>query len=99
MPDFLNHSRGFVCQPETTEADVAQVLDLNIERFCVPETLFSPSDIGISQMGIPEAINHAVSKCLLGSSDGLPFNFERTVTCLNACICPRVFMRILKLIP
>ena len=25
------------------------------ERFCVPELLFNPSDIGMNQAGIPEA--------------------------------------------
>jgi len=34
---------------------------MNIERFAVPELLFHPSDVSISQMGIPEAIVHCVS--------------------------------------
>ena len=33
------------------------------ERFTVPEVLFSPSDIGINQAGIPEAIIQTVDKC------------------------------------
>lgn len=33
---------------------------MNNERFAVPELLFHPSDIGISQMGIAEAIVHVV---------------------------------------
>lgn len=33
---------------------------MNNERFCVPEVLFHPSDIGIHEMGIPEAIVHCV---------------------------------------
>ena len=36
---------------------------MNNERFAVPEILFHPSDIGIQEMGIPEAITHAVN-CL-----------------------------------
>ncbi|KAK9324882.1 actin family [Lipomyces orientalis] len=38
-----------------------QVLTLGNERFSVPEILFSPSDIGIKQAGLPEAIMQAVS--------------------------------------
>lgn len=33
-----------------------QILRLTNERFAVPEMLFHPSDIGIQEMGIPEAI-------------------------------------------
>lgn len=33
-----------------------QILRLTHERFAVPEILFHPSDIGIQEMGIPEAI-------------------------------------------
>lgn len=33
-----------------------QILRLTNERFAVPEILFHPSDIGIQEMGIPEAI-------------------------------------------
>ena len=36
---------------------------LNNERFSIPEILFHPSDIGISQMGISEAIVHSINKC------------------------------------
>ena len=33
---------------------------MNIERFAIPELLFRPSDIGINQMGIAEAIVHVI---------------------------------------
>ena len=36
---------------------------MNNERFTVPEILFYPSDLGITQMGIPEAITHSISVC------------------------------------
>ena len=36
---------------------------MNNERFMVPEILFNPSDIGIQQMGIPEAVQLAVHTC------------------------------------
>ena len=38
-----------------------QVIRMNIERFSVPELLFHPSDIGLEELGIPEAILHSVS--------------------------------------
>ena len=34
---------------------------MNIERFSVPELLFHSSDIGLEELGIPEAILHSVS--------------------------------------
>lgn len=37
-----------------------QILRLANERFAVPEILFQPSDIGIQEMGIPEAIVHSI---------------------------------------
>ena len=45
---------------------------MNNERFAVPEILFHPSDIGIQEMGIPEAITHAVN-CL---PEGKICNFQ-----------------------
>ncbi|KAG0213324.1 Actin- protein 6 [Mortierella sp. GBA30] len=43
--------------------DDEQILTMNNERFTVPEILFNPSDIGMDQAGIPEAIVDAVSSC------------------------------------
>ena len=40
-----------------------QFVRLAGERFSVPEVLFSPSDIGINQAGIPETITQTVEKC------------------------------------
>ncbi|XP_010172457.1 actin-related protein 6 [Antrostomus carolinensis] len=37
-----------------------QILRLANERFAVPEILFHPSDIGIQEMGIPEAIVYSI---------------------------------------
>lgn len=36
---------------------------MNNERFAIPEILFHPSDIGIQQMGIAEAIIHSINMC------------------------------------
>lgn len=38
-------------------------MKLTFERFSIPEVLFHPSDIGISQAGLPEAIIQTVNKC------------------------------------
>ncbi|CAG8470121.1 13404_t:CDS:10 [Ambispora gerdemannii] len=38
-----------------------QALFMNNERFSVPELLFNPSDIGMSQAGIPEVIVEAIN--------------------------------------
>lgn len=39
-----------------------QILRLTNERFAVPEMLFHPSDIGIQEIGIPEAVVDSISK-------------------------------------
>ncbi|TSK28083.1 Actin-related protein 6 [Bagarius yarrelli] len=67
LPDFSAIKKGF-CKPreemnfngkyKTGE----QILRLSNERFAVPEMLFHPSDIGIQEMGIPEAIITSISK-------------------------------------
>ena len=36
------------------------------ERFAVPEVLFHPSDIGIQEMGVAEALVHSISCCPQG---------------------------------
>lgn len=33
---------------------------MNNERFTVPEILFRPSDVGLEQIGISEAISHVI---------------------------------------
>lgn len=38
-----------------------QTLRLTNERFAVPEILLHPSDIGIQEMGIPEAIVQSIN--------------------------------------
>jgi actin-related protein 6 len=34
---------------------------MNNERFAVPELLFHPSDVGVQEMGVAEALVHAIS--------------------------------------
>ena len=41
---------------------ILQIIRMTNERFSVPEILFHPSDVGIQEMGIPEAIVHSISQ-------------------------------------
>lgn len=61
LPDFLSIRRGYLADAGT-ETD-QQVLRMNNERFSIPEILFHPSDVGIKQMGIPEAIMDCLKAC------------------------------------
>lgn len=68
LPDFTNVKRGYVRKPDwraTTRIDPnstdPQFVRLANERFQVPEILFHPSDIGLSQVGIAEAIVDAIN--------------------------------------
>jgi actin-related protein 6 len=64
LPDCTTVRRGYLQPPGTAKKeDEYQVLRLNNERFSVPEVLFNPSDIGISQMGIAEATIDAINAC------------------------------------
>ena len=56
LPDFQNINRGFVKPEGVALQKHEQVLTMETERFSVPEILFNPSDIGIEQAGIPEAV-------------------------------------------
>ncbi|KAK3751378.1 hypothetical protein QZH41_002569, partial [Actinostola sp. cb2023] len=49
LPDYSHIKRGYV-----------KILRMNIERFSVPELLFHPSDIGIQEMGIAEAVINSI---------------------------------------
>lgn len=58
LPDYTTLRRGFLKNPEPNCEQ--QTLRLNNERFAIPEILFNPSDVGIKQMGIPEAIMDSI---------------------------------------
>lgn len=62
LPDFTTLKKGYVQMPGThKQTSDEQCLRLANERFAVPELLFHPSDIGINQMGIPEAVTHSIA--------------------------------------
>ena len=55
---------------------------MNNERFSIPEILFHPSDVGIQEMGLPEAIVHSIESL----DEGVYcFNFQpvHVVLCKN----------------
>lgn len=66
LPDFTTIKRGYLREPNTAvdkkEAD-QQTLRLANERFTIPELLFHPSDVGIHQMGLAEAIIESCNAC------------------------------------
>lgn len=63
LPDFTSIRRGYVRAAGQPDEGGHQILRLNNEQFAVPEALLRPSDIGIPQMGISEAIINSVSSC------------------------------------
>lgn len=63
LPDFSIRQRGLLRAPVRAMDEEVQKIRLNIERFAVPEALFNPSTIGISQMGVAECLVRSVQKC------------------------------------
>lgn len=73
LPDYKTILKGYVRDPEPQLPEALmsdkelrerlQFVRVASERFTVPEVLFSPSDIGINQAGIPEAITQTVKRC------------------------------------
>ena len=61
LPDYHTNVTGYVKgEQEPPEGVTEQVLRMNNERITVPEALFHPSDIGLNQAGIAEAVHLAV---------------------------------------
>ena len=76
LPDYNLHNQGFMRPFDPAKLKkgqlppggvVEETMTLGNERFAVPELLFSPGDIGITQAGIPELV--------LQSLSGLPQGF------------------------
>ncbi|KAK9500920.1 hypothetical protein O3M35_002083 [Rhynocoris fuscipes] len=63
LPDFTNLRRGYLHTLDKPPVVEQQKLRMNNERFSVPEVLFHPSDIGINQMGLAEAIKYSIQQC------------------------------------
>ena len=81
LPDFTSIRRGYMKPQEESSGrpgDGEQIIRMNNERFMVPEILFRPSDIGICQMGVGEAVVEAVSSCDAASQPWLYRNILLT---------------------
>lgn len=67
LPDYTNYKRGYVREPDWRDPNKSlnstepQFVRLANERFQVPELLFHPSDVGINQVGIVEAIVESIN--------------------------------------
>ena len=71
LPDYANIRKGYAkCQEDSTgkPVDSEQIISLNNERFTIPELLFHPSDIGLKEMGLSEAIVDSIQSCYHGKS-------------------------------
>ncbi|XP_065088076.1 actin-related protein 6 [Ochlerotatus camptorhynchus] len=80
LPDYTQIRRGYLrlLDPTKNSNDELQTLRLNNERFVIPEVLFHPSDIGIQQMGVAEAIVDAINAC---PDETRPHLFSNIVVC------------------
>ncbi|XP_044764620.1 actin-related protein 6 [Coccinella septempunctata] len=65
LPDFNTIRRGYIQDPYRKDElhENCQVLKLNNERFAVPEILFTPSDIGITSVGLVDCIIDSIKLC------------------------------------
>ncbi|KAM7350509.1 actin-related protein 6 [Cochliomyia hominivorax] len=68
LPDFTTVKRGYIRKKDTSQNPLIddsdqQSVRLCNERFTVPELLFNPLDVGIQQVGIPEAVIDALKEC------------------------------------
>jgi actin-related protein 6 len=68
LPDYITSRTGWIRGEDVPPPDPAdgsarppeQVLRMGSERIAVPECLFRPSDMGLSQMGLAEGLLHCV---------------------------------------
>lgn len=63
LPDFVQSFHGRECDLLDAQNEQEQTLELGLEMISVPEVLFHPSDIGLDQAGVAEAIMQAVNAC------------------------------------
>jgi len=68
LPDFLTTFQGHVRDPALSVMQVPvdgeqPFVPLSNERFSIPEMLFRPADVGISQCGLAEAVMQSLAKC------------------------------------
>ncbi|KAF9013049.1 actin family [Cyathus striatus] len=62
LPDLSKHRKGRIRMPDDILADTDQILVMNNERFCIPELVFRPDDIGLEQTGLAGTIALSISQ-------------------------------------
>ena len=68
LPDFQTIMKGYVRPDHIAPDPNHQELTMETERFCVPEVLFHPSDVGMDQGGIIDATAESLNS--LNAVDG-----------------------------
>lgn len=104
LPNFSDRRRGYIKDDavkfSTQERANIQSLILSNERISIPELLFNPSNVGINQMGLAEAIVHSVSSTPSEMHAHLYSNIVLTGgNCLFPGFKPRVENDVRKLSP
>lgn len=89
LPDYTHIKRGYVRPQEETTGKAQgneQIIRMNNERFAIPELLFNPSDVGVHEMGITEALIHCVSTTQ--PEEMHPHLYRNIVTTGGNCLIP-----------
>ncbi|KJH51252.1 Actin [Dictyocaulus viviparus] len=86
LPDFCRSFRGYLKEPSLTAKslqleDACQSINMNRERFALPEIIFHPSDIGLNQMGVVEAVVESLSRCPMNLRAALVQNISLVGGC------------------
>uniref|UniRef100_A0A8W8MKS3 Actin-related protein 6 n=2 Tax=Magallana gigas TaxID=29159 RepID=A0A8W8MKS3_MAGGI len=88
LPDYTHIKRGYVRPPEETTGkakDGEQIIRMNNERFAIPELLFHPSDVGVQEMGVAEALVYAISTL---PEEMQPHMYKNIVLTGGNCLLP-----------
>ncbi|XP_045195370.2 actin-related protein 6-like [Mercenaria mercenaria] len=89
LPDYTHIKRGYVRPQEETTGRAQgneQIIRMNNERFAVPELLFHPSDVGVQEMGIAEALIHSVGST--EPEEMHPHLYSNILTTGGNCLIP-----------
>lgn len=112
LPDFKTTRTGYLLNPDDPISsqksdDSSQILALTNERFTIPELLFNPSDVGLNQTGIPDAVMKSINSMpedvqsmllanivLVGGTANLPGFKERLTTELRSLAPQESYLRV-----
>ncbi|XKL59349.1 hypothetical protein PGB90_000365 [Kerria lacca] len=100
LPDYTTVRRGYALPTDQSGQTDNQHLQLSNERFTVTELLLHPSDVGIKQMGISEAIVASVNSCPQETHSYLYNNIVLTGGNMKfAGIEKRIYMEVRSYVP